>query len=683
MLVISGNTGNAGLALGPAVVWEPTPSFERRTVPDVEAEAQRFEDAIAFTADGLKALAARSKPEAAAILGAQAMMLEDASFQSVVRSMVERESVNAEFACIAVGESKARELESSESSYLRARGADVRDVARKVAQELAGNEGRVWPAIPSIVFAEEITPEDVSDMPEGSVLAFVAKEGSSMSHAAILCGNVGIPFLYGIDLPNADFPKESLLAAECAVDANAGKLIVNPDSETRALIAERIEAQESLCEAAPKTPLPIKVCANIGSPADAQTALDHGADGIGLYRTEFLYMNRETAPSEDEQFEAYKAVLQTMGDREVIVRTMDVGADKPAACLNLPKEPNPALGHRALRICLDDPELFRTQLRALLRASNYGNLSVMFPMVASPQEIDDAVEQLRIAKRELEERGLHCEIPPVGIMVETPAAAVLSDVMAKKADFFSIGTNDLAQYTLAVDRQGKNLERFFKADHEAVMRLVEITVRNAHEAGIPVGICGEIGGNPEVVPRLVEIGVDELSMSPQKIERAKSLVASTLERQGADVSDRTAEAGEAPSGKTARSIDELVTSPADGETVPMEEIPDPTFSQGLMGRCMGVLPENGNVYAPCKGTVTMVAETLHAFTVRMESGIEVLVHAGIDTVKLAGEGFECLVRQGEDVERGQLVLRMDLETLASAGLSPIVITSIMEPSRPA
>ena len=673
MLVLTGKTGNAGLALGPVAVWDPVPDFERRPIADVEGELVRFDEAVASVAARLRDLAVGSKGAAADILNAQKMMLEDASFQDGVRSLIRGESVNAEYACVAVGATKAEELERSDSPYLRARGADVRDVARKVALALMGNNGRAWPDEPSIVYADEITPQDVSSMPEGKVLAFVTKTGSPMSHAAILCGNYGIPFLFGIDCPGDD-----LRGVECAVDAARGELVVEPDRKTRAAVLERIEEERLQNAEGPAIDLPIKVCANIGSPEDAKTALECGADGVGLYRTEFLYMNRDVAPDEDEQFEAYRAVLETMGDREVIVRTMDVGADKPAPCLDMPQEPNPALGHRALRVCLDDPELFRVQLRALLRAARYGNLAVMFPMVASPREIDDAVEQLYIARDELARRGIACELPPVGIMVETPAAAVLSDVMARKVDFFSIGTNDLAQYTLAVDRQGKNLERYFKADHDAVMRLIETTVRNAHAAGIPVGVCGEIGGNPAVLPALVEMGVDELSMSPAKIGRAKALIASELGDRGAREGLASPEGAGSPDGAGGAPCEVAIVSPADGEVVPMEEIPDQVFSRGTMGRCMGVLPSNGNVHAPCKGVVTMVAETRHAFSIRTDTGANVLVHVGIDTVSLNGKGFECLVGQGDAVEADDLVMRVDLDAVAAAGLSPVIVVAVME-----
>lgn len=675
MLVLPGKTANAGLALGPVVIWKPAPTFEKKAISDIAAELKRLDGALGSVSSQLKALAAEAEGEGADILDAQRMMMEDASFQEGIRSTIKDESANAEYACIAVGDAKAKELERSDSPYLRARSADIRDVARKIAVALAGGEARAWPEVPSIVYADEITPQDVSSAPADKVLAFVAETGSAMSHAAILCGNRGIPFLFGVDCLEGD-----LHGVDCAVDGERGELVIDPDPATRASMMERIAAQQAEGVEFEAVDLPIKVCANIGSPEDAELALEHGADGVGLYRTEFLYMNRDSAPSEDEQFEAYRAVLEAMGDREVIVRTMDVGADKQAACLDMPKEPNPALGRRALRICLDDPELFRVQLRALLRASRFGNLAIMLPMVASVQEIDDAAEQLRIAQDELKQRGIECDLPPLGIMVETPSAAVLSDVMAKKAAFFSIGTNDLAQYTLAVDRQGKGLERYFKADHEAVMRLIEMTIRNAHAAGIPVGICGEIGGNPAVLPSLVNMGVDELSMAPAKIKRAKALIAKTLE----DVSVRDDRDGGAradvarPRGGIGEHRPEaLVCAPVDGEVVPMEEIPDPVFSQGSMGRCIGILPSNGSIHAPCKGTITMVADTLHAFSIRTETGTDVLVHVGIDTVSLQGRGFECLVEPGDAVEADELVMRVDLDAIENAGLSPIVVVALM------
>lgn len=685
MLVLSGKTGNAGFALGPVEIWNPAPDFEKREVADPQGERTRLDAAISSATARMKASAKGADDEAARILEAQAMMLEDPSLQTVIRSIIESESVNAEFACIEAGRMKAKGLEASDSPYLRARAADIRDATRKLAFALAGGGERAFPKKPSIIFADEISPQDVSSAPEGIALAFVTETGSPMSHAAILCGNRGIPFVYGIKRPDFDFQ-----GAECAVDAERGEFIVEPDQMERARIIEHAEALKRQDAEAPAADLPIRICANIGSPQDALAALDAGADGVGLYRTEFLYMNRDEAPDEDEQFEAYRSVLEAMGDREVIVRTMDIGADKPAACLHMPQEPNPALGHRALRICLDDPDLFRVQLRALLRASRFGNLAIMLPMVASVQEIDDAAEQLRIAQSELRERGIECELPPLGIMVETPAAAVLSDQMAKKADFFSIGTNDLAQYTLAVDRQGENLERYFKADHESIMRLIDLTVRNAHAAGIPVGVCGELGGNPAVLPKLMELGVDELSMAPAKIGRAKKLIASIAEKQGGqgkanepgsekrNGGTAVDQEGERPCGIDGSRLHGAILSPVDGEVIPMEEIPDPAFSRGTLGKCIGVLPSSGIIHAPCKGTVTMVASTLHAFSIRANTGDEVLVHVGIDTVSLGGEGFDCLVKPGDRVEADQPVMHVDLDKIRAAGLSTIVVVALLE-----
>ena len=647
--VYQGKTASAGIAIGPLHIWSAGASAVERPVDDARSELERLDKARKAVCERMKKAAAGLDAKSADILKAQMMMLDDDSFLRDVRNRITKELVNAEAAVNRAGSETAARFDRMDNDYLRARSADVLDISQKLIDELAGSKGREMPTEPSILFAEGITPEEIASMDRSLVLAIVTRKGAAASHAAIMAGNFGIPYVFGIDCSS-----EELLETDCAaVDGDHGRLILSPDEATLLALREVKRASESCTDCGDHGRT--KLCANIAGPEDVEAVLRAGADGIGLYRTEFLYMNRDSLPDEDEQFEAYKSVLERMDGREVIIRTMDVGADKPAACLHLAEELNPALGRRAIRICLDNPDLFRTQLRALLRAACFGNAKIMFPMIASPWEIDEIFEQVYLAAEELKQRGVDYRVPPLGIMVETPSAAVLSDVLARKAAFFSIGTNDLTQYTLALDRNGEGMDRYYQADAPAVLRLIEMIVKNAHDAGIEVGICGELGGLPDAIAKLKEIGVDELSMAPAKLPKARRILAEL-------------EAKKAP-----KEVNEEFGAPADGRLIPMEEIPDETFAQGILGRCVGVEPENGCIYAPCDGVITMIAETKHAVALKSVQGSELLIHVGIDTVKLNGKGFDCHVREGQSVRKGDLIMNVDLPTIRDAGLSAITV----------
>ncbi|MDO5435080.1 MAG: phosphoenolpyruvate--protein phosphotransferase [Clostridia bacterium] len=657
MKILSGKTGAPGIAIGPVMLREDHVRVFNTETAEPAQEIKRFDAALAVLPDRFSDLLSSAAPENRGILEARKMMLEDPSLLDAIRAGI-RSGKTAEAASLSVTEEKAAALEKNENEYLRSRSADLRDIGRFLADHLSGRPDRSCPDVPSVIFADEITPEEISAADRNNVLAYVTRKGSPASHASIVAGNCGIPYLYGVD------PDVAVLrsAALVAVDAAEGKLILDPDEGTLAELTRRKAEDTRVRIIRDVSETGIRVCANIGSPEDAKQALRYGADGVGLFRTEFLFMKKETPPDEEEQFEAYRSAAEYMQGKEVIIRTLDLGADKQASCLTLAPEENPALGHRAIRVCLDRPELFRTQLRAILRAAVYGNIKIMFPMIASIGEIDDAMEQVRLAAAGLNAEGIPCRIPPVGIMVETPAAAVLSEELARKADFFSIGTNDLAQYTLAADRTGKDMERYYRPGDEAVLRLIRMTAEGAKKAGIPVGICGEIGGDPAIIPLLAEMGISELSMSPARIPKAKQILA-----------DLSAVSADEPADEF-----EAFGAPADGRLIPMEQIPDPAFSSGVLGKCIGIEPESGNIYAPVSGTVTMVADTLHAIGIRSDGGHEILIHIGIDTVALKGKGFTCSLKAGARVEKNDLIMTADPDVIRAAGLNATVILVLLK-----
>ena len=533
---LTGIGASEGVAVGPSFVpatSKPEPERDRITEGEVEAELARFKKAteavaasLAQTGDGLRS---SGHEEEAGILDFHVEMAEDPELACSVEERV-RNLQSPEAAVLAVGEEYAAQFAEMDE-YMAARADDVRDVTGQISAELMGrsNSGFAAMQTPSVVLARSLAPSDTARLRAGLALGFVTAEGSRTSHVSIMARSMGIPAVVGV----GEALEEALDANRVAIDGNEGMAITDPDEETVAtferMSAALAEQRASLdeyryVEARTSEGLRIEVAANLGSASEANDALGWGAEGVGLFRTEFLFMEREELPSEDEQYEAYSAVASAFGEKPVIIRTLDVGGDKGLPGVDQAHEENPFLGWRGIRMSLDTPDLFEPQLRAILRAAADGNLKVMFPMVADVGELVDAKTMLRKVRAELEAEGVKTGALETGVMIETPAAALCAEELAGESDFFSIGTNDLVQYTLAADRGNERLRRLQSADHPAVLALIRQTCEAANAASIPVGVCGEAAGEPDLIPKLVSLGVRELSMSPPSIPRAKKVV---------------------------------------------------------------------------------------------------------------------------------------------------------------
>jgi phosphotransferase system enzyme I (PtsI) len=535
---LTGVGASEGVAVGPAfvhVAGEPEP--ERKSIPEdsVEEELRRFRRAVETVARRLsetaESLRESGSGEEAGIFEFHAEMAEDPELSSEVEERI-RNLTSPEAAVLAVGDEYASECAAMEDEYMAARSDDVRDVASQIAAELMGREaqGLETLEVPSVVLARSLAPSDTARIPKGMALGFVTAEGSRTSHVSIMARSMGIPAVVGV---GATALEAALGARTVAVDGTEGFAIPDPDPGTVAefeakserMVAEREALEEyKHLEARTRDGRRIEVSANLGSASEAEDALSWGAEGVGLFRTEFLFMERSQLPSEDEQYEAYGEVARVFGERPVIVRTLDVGGDKNLPGVDQPDEDNPFLGWRGIRMSLDVPELFKLQLRAILRAAVHGNLKVMFPMVVDVEEIRTAKQILEECEEELRSEGKGVGTVEVGVMIETPAAAILAGGLAPEVSFFSIGTNDLVQYVLAADRGNERLRRLQEADHPAVLELVKRTCEAAREHGIWVGVCGEAASDPALIPKLVEFGVAELSMSAPSIPRAKRIV---------------------------------------------------------------------------------------------------------------------------------------------------------------
>ncbi|MBQ1767993.1 MAG: phosphoenolpyruvate--protein phosphotransferase, partial [Oscillospiraceae bacterium] len=452
------------------------------------------------------------------------MMVEDMDYEEAIEAGIKESGLNAEAAVSDAGEMQAAAFAAMDDDYFKARAADVKDISGRLVGILLGVvQGGIDSDVPVILASDDLAPSETVQLDKSKILGFVTSGGSGSSHTAILARTMGIPAIIGV----GDKLKAEYEGREVIIDGSTGAIALDPDEATRAQLmkkrADLLKRQALLNELKgkpneTKDGQRIRVYCNIGSPGDVHTVLENDGGGVGLFRSEFLYLECDDYPTEDYQFEAYKKVLSDMGDKEVVIRTLDIGADKQIDYFNLPKEENPALGNRALRICLTRPEIFKTQLRALYRASAYGHLCIMFPMVTSVWEVREAKKMCELVKKELTAEGKpFAEDVQVGIMIETPAAAVISDRLAKEVDFFSCGTNDLTQYTLACDRQNNDLGRFFNAHHPAVLRLLKLVCDNAHKNGIWVGICGELGADLELTETFLSIGIDELSVSPRSV----------------------------------------------------------------------------------------------------------------------------------------------------------------------
>ncbi len=649
-----------GLYAGPVYALMNTASeIEKKSANFIE-EAKKLD----FAVNQIKTtmLEQNYSEKNAEIMETVGIMLDDESFLEEIKQYIHGEKCNAEYAVKIKSEEYAKKMEESESDYLRARASDILGVGEQLINVMSGTAAPKLTNISALI-SYDISPAQLTSFDNNLLGGIITDKGSPNSHLSILAGNLGIPYIYG----NSEAVSAALNSRFIIIEDD--KLILEPDEKTMSEVKNRIawnkEKKKLRMEAEKDAVCKTKIYANIAGPEDLPQLLESGADGVGLFRSEFLFLGKDRAPSEEEQYQAYKSVLEAMEKKEVIIRTMDLGSDKKVSWLSIPDEPNPALGLRGARVSLEKKEVFNTQLRALLRAGVYGNLKVMFPMIASEWEVDEIADCIKAAAKELEKENVSYKIPELGIMIETPAAAITADQLSKSKNvkFFSIGTNDLTQYTLALDRESQGLDRYFNPNHEAVMRLIEITVEEGHKNGVSTGICGQLAADPDLMERFLTAGVDELSVPISKVRQTKANAAMVEKK----LEERKRKEQEKPVSKLS------LSSPADGELVPMAEIPDPVFSSGQLGECVGILPEDGSIWSPCDGTIINIAETKHAVTILSDNGEELLIHVGIDTVKLSGKGFEVLVMEGEHVNRTQKIMEADLEFIRKEGYSTIVI----------
>ena len=535
---IFGKGVSKGVAAGPISFYRrPSGEIPRRSVTDTAAELARFHDACETAKEQLgvlhdKALAEAGE-DAAMLFEAHQMMLDDLDFVESIEGLIENDRLNAEAAVSDTGAQFAEMFAAMDDSYMQARAADIRDISARVIGILTGEgESGIVSDVPCIVAADDLAPSETVQLDKSLILGFITAGGSANSHTAILARTMGIPAISGA----GDALQAEMEGKYAIIDGQTGEVVIEPDDAEREHLLKKQAKEKALKELldqlkgkpnVTKDGRNVMVYCNIGSPADIDAVLQNDGGGIGLFRSEFLYLQGSDYPTEDEQFEAYKTVAERMGGRRVIIRTLDIGADKQADYFHLDKEENPAMGLRAIRICLTRPEVFRTQLRALYRASAYGKIAIMFPMITSVWEVQEIKRICRNIRAELAEEGVPmADKVELGIMIETPAAVMMSAELAREVDFFSVGTNDLTQYTLAVDRQGVGLDRFFDAHHPAVLRMLRMTAENAHRAGIWIGICGELGADAELTETFLSMGIDELSVSPSAVLPLRSAIRS-------------------------------------------------------------------------------------------------------------------------------------------------------------
>lgn len=535
MQYFQGKSVYKGIVMGPVAVLKKNDyQVKRARIEDSEAEVKRVKEAVEVSKKQLGRLydkAVREVGEAsAAIFEVHQMMLEDEDYLESMENMIRTELVNAEYAAAATGDNFAEMFAAMDDEYMKARSADVKDISERLVRNLSGEGDNDLSSMePSIIVADDLSPSETVQMDKEKILAFVTVHGSTNSHTAILARMMNIPALIGVPM-DLNSLKTGMTAV---VDGFSGQVIFEPEEdvqkETEKRMQEEAEKQKLLEELKGKENITpdgrkINIYANIGSVGDLGYVMENDAGGIGLFRSEFLYLGRNDFPTEEEQFQAYKQAVQTMAGKKVIIRTLDIGADKQVEYFNLGKEENPALGYRAIRICLKQPEIFKAQLRALFRAAVYGNLSVMYPMITSTEEVEKIYAIVAEVEEELKAQEVQYKIPEQGIMIETPAAVMISDRLAEMVDFFSIGTNDLTQYTLAIDRQNEQLDDFYNPHHEAVLRMIRMVVENAHKCGKWAGICGELGADLTLTEQFVRMGVDELSVAPSMILKLRKVV---------------------------------------------------------------------------------------------------------------------------------------------------------------
>lgn len=535
MQSFQGKSVYKGIVMGPVVVLKKNDyQVKRSRIEDADAETGRVQEAVKRSQEQLQKLYDKALKEvgeaSAAIFEVHQMMLEDEDYLEAIQNMIQTEMVNAEYAVAVTGDNFSQMFASMDDDYMKARAADIKDISERLVRNLSGQEDADLSDIdPSIIVADDLSPSETVQMDKEKILAFVTVHGSTNSHTAILARMMNIPALIGVPLDLNELKN----GTTAVVDGFTGRVTFDPDEETQTATLKRVQEEKEklalLQELNGKENITldgkkINIYANIGSVGDIGYVLENDAGGIGLFRSEFLYLGRNDFPTEEEQFQAYKQAVQTMAGKKVIIRTLDIGADKQVDYFNLGNEDNPALGYRAIRICLKQPDIFKTQLRALFRAAVYGNLSIMYPMITSVEEVEKIYEIVKEVEIELKAQEIQYKIPEQGIMIETPAAVMISDRLAEMVDFFSIGTNDLTQYTLAIDRQNEKLDDFYNPHHEAVLRMIQMVVDNAHKCGKWAGICGELGADLTLTEKFVRMGLDELSVAPSMILKLRKIV---------------------------------------------------------------------------------------------------------------------------------------------------------------
>jgi phosphotransferase system enzyme I (PtsI) len=527
MKVFAGKGVNGGVAIGRLSIYQRNPKeIKSQHIEDVNSEIRRFEEAKEKTIEHLQRLYKKAVLEVgeadAMIFEVHQMMLQDVQYAESVTGMIESQKINAELAVEQTAKNLSEIFASMDDDYMRERAADVKDISKKLISVLSGENSEITLTEPAIIFADDLMPSETIQLDREMVLGFITQKGSMNSHTAILARTMDLPAIVGAEMElNREYD-----GVGAVIDGFEGKIYVDPDQETLKLMKEKqrqdIERKDLLKQLKGKESITmdgqkVAIYANIGSPEDVVKVIGNDAEGIGLFRSEFLYLEKNQYPTENEQFEAYKTVAEKMTGKKVIIRTLDIGADKQIDYFDLEKEENPAMGYRAIRICLDRADLFKTQLRAIYRASVYGTIAIMFPMIISLEEVLEIKEIIAEVKRELKDEGIAYADAELGIMIETPAAVMVSDLLAKEVDFFSIGTNDLTQYTLAIDRQNRKLDKIYNPYHMAVLRMIGTVAKNAHENGIWVGICGELAADLSMTENFLSMGIDELSVSPSKV----------------------------------------------------------------------------------------------------------------------------------------------------------------------
>ncbi len=538
MLIYQGKSVFGGIAIGKIKIWKKEPVTVKRThINDCEAEYLRFTEAKTKAISQLKKLQKKALEEVgkdnAAIFDIHILMLEDADYLDAIKSMICTQSLNAEYAVMLAAQNFSKMFSAMNDAYMQARATDVKDISDRVINILSDiSQSKISGDEPVILVADELTPSQTVQFDKSQILAFVTSKGSLNSHTAILARTMNIPAIIGVDIYENNYADGKM----GIVDGYTGNVYIEPEeeflSQMKKKLDEQLKKRELLQLLKGKEDITldgkkIKLYANMGNIKDLPLVLFNDAEGIGLFRSEFIYLESDTAPGEEEQFAIYKTVAETMAGKKVIIRTLDIGADKQVEYLGLKEEENPALGLRGIRLCFKRQEIFKTQLRALLRASVYGNISIMYPMIISLEEIHKIKSIVSEVASELSSQKIPFSIPEQGIMIETPASVMVSDKLAKEVSFFSIGTNDLSQYTLAIDRQNEQLDDFFDPHSEAVLKMIEMTVKSAHDAGIWVGICGELAADTSLTEKFLKMGVDELSVSPSMVLSVRKKIRET------------------------------------------------------------------------------------------------------------------------------------------------------------